>query len=53
MQVIQARNDSVLSWGGIGKDGAGEPDVKYTEVLKYKGLVTDGVGVRKRAELGI
>lgn len=30
--------------GGIGKDGAGETDVKYTEVLNYKRLVTDGVG---------
>lgn len=42
--VIQTRNDSILSLGGIGKDGAGETDVKYTEVLNYKRLVTDGVG---------
>lgn len=33
-----------MSLGGIGKDGAGETDVKYTEVLNYKRLVTDGVG---------
>lgn len=40
MRIIFSNSvkDGGLSWGSTDKDGTGETDVEYTEVLKFKRL---------------